>query len=175
MDFTIRLAHPEDAYAIADIQVRGWQATYAGHLDDAWPLSLTAEAWSKSWEPRLADPGRRAPIVADSDRRVVGFASFGAVDETMPMPPDYAELSTLYIDPGFYSQGIGSALLDESERIMVEMGYKRALLWCYEFNHRARSFYERNGWRCDGTLRSYDSGPDAIRYVRELAIEPKRN
>ena len=170
MDFTIRLAEPKDAYAIADIQVRAWQATYAGHLDATWLASLTAEAWGKNWQPRLIDPQRRGPIVAESGGSVMGFASFGPVDEAMPMPPEFAELYTLYIEPALYSQGIGGALLREAERIMADMGYTRALLWCYEFNHRARSFYERNGWHCERTLRTYEAGPHAIRYVRELGI-----
>ena len=171
MDFTIRLGQPADAYAIADIHVRGWQSAYAGHLDGTWLASLTAEAWSRSWHPRLADPARIAPLIAEVDARVVGFASVGPVDEAFPMTPDYAELYTLYVDPDFYSRGVGSTLLKASEDVLLATGYKRALLWCYEFNHGARRFYERHGWVCEGTLRSYESGPDAIRHVRELGIE----
>jgi GNAT superfamily N-acetyltransferase len=171
MDFTIRLAQPGDAHAIADIQVRGWQATYGGHLNADWLASLSAAAWSKSWEPRLVAAGRDGPLVAESAGHVVGFASFGPVDPAAPMPADYAELYTLYVEPSLTSHGIGAALLAASERAMALAGYSQALLWCYEFNARARRFYERHGWTCDGTLRSYEAGPDAIRYVRELGIE----
>ena len=99
MDVRIRLGQPEDAYTIADIQVRGWQTAYAGHLDPMWLASLTAEAWSKSWEPRLADPARIAPLVAEMDGRIIGFASFGPVDEAFPMASGYAELYTCTSTP----------------------------------------------------------------------------
>jgi GNAT superfamily N-acetyltransferase len=172
MEITIRLAGPDEAYAIASVHVRGWQSAYAGHLDADWLASLTAEAWSESWKPRMADPTRRGPLVAEIGNRVVGFASFGPVDEAFPMTADYGELYTLYVDPEFYSQGVGALLLDASEAELAELGYRHALLWCYDFNAGARRFYERHGWRCEGTLRSYEAGPDAIRYVRELGIEP---
>ena len=70
---------------------------------------------------------------------------------------------------------MGGALLKATEDELLATGYQHVLLWCYEFNEGARHFYERHGWVCEGTLRSYDVGPDAIRYVRELGIEPARD
>jgi GNAT superfamily N-acetyltransferase len=171
MDIEIRLAGSGDAQAIAEIQVRSWQAAYAAFLDPAWLAALSAADWRKGWEPRLALPDRTGPLVAVADGRVAGFSSYGRVDPEHPLPPEYAELYTLYVDPDYYSRGIGAALLGASLRVLAGAGYKNCALWCYEPNEGARRFYEREGWRLNGERRGYDSGPDAIRYVRELRME----
>jgi len=174
MDIEIRLATPEDAQAIAEVQVRGWQSAYAAFLDPGWLAALSADEWRKGWDRRLAVMQRDGPLVAVVDRRVVAFASYGPVEADYPLPPHYAEVYTLYVDPAYYSRGIGAALLDASLKVLAEARYSRVALWCYEPNEGARRFYEREGWRLNGQRRGYESGPDAVRYVRELGIEQAR-
>jgi GNAT superfamily N-acetyltransferase len=171
MNAEIRLARLEDALAIGRVQVRSWQSAYATFLDPDWLAALSAEEWGKGWEPRLVNPQRRGPLVAVVDASVVAFSAFGRVEPAYPLPADYAELYTLYVDPDYFSRGLGALLLDASLNRLREAGYKHVALWCYEPNHGARRFYEREGWHPNGQRRSYESGPDAVRYVRELAID----
>ena len=175
MDFEIRLATPEDALGIAAVHVRGWQSAYAAFLDPAWLAALSADEWRAGWDRRLALPDRISPLVAVAGGRVVGFAGFGPVEAEYPLLEGYAELYTLYVDPDHYSQGIGAALLRKALGVLSKSGYRAVALWCYEPNKGARRFYEREGWRLNGERRSYDSGPDAVRYVRELDIESSRD
>jgi hypothetical protein len=46
------------------------------------------------------------------------------------------------------------------------MGFAGAALWVLERNIRARGFYERDGWRRDGTLRAEIIGGTAVDEVR---------
>ena len=47
-------------------------------------------------------------------------------------------------------------------------GYKQAILWVLEGNHRARKFYERHGFVLDGNVRDSGDGIKELRYSRML-------
>ena len=49
-------------------------------------------------------------------------------------------------------------------------GATRARLWVLELNGRARSFYERHGWRADGTSRvvEFPPHPTDLGYALDL-------
>ncbi|MCC6719924.1 MAG: GNAT family N-acetyltransferase, partial [Acetobacteraceae bacterium] len=50
-------------------------------------------------------------------------------------------VSQLYLRPGWWRRGIGSALLDHAKGLRP--GGLR--LWCFQVNARGRAFYERHG------------------------------
>lgn len=52
-----------------------------------------------------------------------------------------------------------------------QVGVSGAVLWALEGNTDARRFYERDGWRTDGTCRTAVFGNDTRRLVR-YRIEP---
>lgn len=51
-------------------------------------------------------------------------------------------VSQLYLRPGWWRRGIGSALLDHAKGLRP--GGLR--LWCFQVNARGRAFYERHGF-----------------------------
>jgi GNAT superfamily N-acetyltransferase len=84
--------------------------------------------------------------------------------------PD-AELYAIYVDPGRYGGGIGQALLQASLRRCTDAGHERVFLWVLEGNIRARRFYERAGFRADGTEEPFEVDGVAVpevRYARNL-------
>jgi GNAT superfamily N-acetyltransferase len=76
----------------------------------------------------------------------------------------------LYVDPPFFREGGGSALIAASETAGREAGCRRALLWVLEANPRARAFYEKHGYRPDGALKVIEEWAGAVemRYTKEL-------
>jgi len=74
-----------------------------------------------------------------------GGSGFAAVD-----PP---WLDALYVRPESWGTGIAARLHDEAVEVLRAAGVERARLWVLEANVRARRFYERRGWRSDGTTR----------------------
>ena len=137
----LRPSGPHEAAVLADVHAATARIAYA-HIfgDRPFPLDLTRQRYA-SFCGRI--------IVADECGRVVGFA---AAREQ--------ELCALYVLPEFWDRGVGHRLLDAVAPVRV--------LWVLEANARGRRFYERHGWRPDGSVKiafgarelCYRLGPD---------------
>ena len=88
-------------------------------------------------------------FVAERDHRLVGLAG---VDECW--------LHGLYVVPGEWGTGVATALHDHALGAMD--GCSEAHLWVLQENHRARRFYERRGWRLNGTTRVVPFPPNPL-------------
>ena len=156
----IRPGTPDDAEAVALVQVRSWQVAYA----DTLPAERLAEL---SVEERAAMHRRYPPLVAEVEGRIVGFVSVG---RTYDQQGD-GELYAIYVHPDRWSSGVGRALIAAGEERLRELGHCDAHLWVLEDNPRARRFYEAAGWSTDGTSRSIEAFGfvlDEVRYSKQL-------
>jgi len=99
-------------------------------------------------------------VVAEVAGTVVGFAQAVPGRDDPPVRP--LELAVLYLRAAQHGSGLGQALLD------AVIGDRPASLWVAEANPRARRFYERNGFRPDGTRAVVESweGIAEVRLVR---------
>jgi GNAT superfamily N-acetyltransferase len=149
----IRPAAPEDAEAVARVQIASWQAAYK-HLFrreqlGAIPLDERTSFWA-----------RFPPIVAEVEGKVVGFVAVGN-----------GELYAIYVDPRHWGTGIGRELLHAGESRLRELGHSSAFLWVFEDNPRARRFYEAADWSTDGATKDAElfgmAGP-VVRYTKTL-------
>lgn len=77
---------------------------------------------------------------------------------------DGAEILAIHSLPESWGTGLGCAMLTEASH---QIGEKTVFLWAFKENKRARRFYEKNGFRWDGTERvSQFDGALEVRYVR---------
>jgi GNAT superfamily N-acetyltransferase len=91
-----------------------------------------------------------AIMVAVDGRDVVGMMCF-----VLEPPPPYLRadlaqvgwVSELVIDERHRGQGIGTALLEEAERLARSHGVRRLMIGAIVGNHIARKAYERFGFR----------------------------
>ena len=156
----IRQATPEDAEAVARVQIDSWRSAYA-HL-------FTAEQFGRMSLERRAQFWRRfRPLVAEVDREIAGFVAVGpAHDEDAD-----GELYAIYVRPERWGSGVGRALIEAAEDRMRELGHSTAILWVFEDNARARRFYEAAGWKTDGQRRPYEflgATNPVVRYAKQL-------
>jgi GNAT superfamily N-acetyltransferase len=136
----IRDARPDEAATLAAIQRDASLAALARIFPpDEYPYPM-AEV-TERWEEALADE-RVAVFVAEDGGIPVGVA--GARAEW---------LDGLYVLPEWWSRGVGRALHDHVLDRLRADGSTQCHLWALEHNDRARRFYERLGWREDGTSR----------------------
>jgi GNAT superfamily N-acetyltransferase len=101
--------------------------------------------------------------------RVAGFTTFGPARD-LESGPD-GELYALNVNPDHWRAGVGSALLSAAHDGLADLGHHEATLWVVTGNIRARSFYERHGWRPDVHERTVDVGGEVIpeaRYARRV-------
>ena len=154
---SIRRAEPSDAEALAHLHLDVWDDAYAGLmpqgiLDDR---RERVDERVENWGRILAEP--RPIWLAEDGAGLVGFASAGpARDNDMD---DLLELYSLYVRASHYGTGVGYALFEQT------IGDRAAYLWVLASNRRAIGFYERQGFRLDGTEDEHDEGRH-VRMVR---------
>jgi GNAT superfamily N-acetyltransferase len=149
--FKVRRATPDDARAIAATGVIGWQSAYRGILPDDYLDAMSVETRAIAWRHRLeADTDGLAPAwVGESGGRVVGFVSGGPPRDEDVAPPT-AEIYAIYLRPEAWRHGLGTALMGAATGHLRSLGATDLVLWVFEANRAARSFYEALGWRPDG-------------------------
>jgi GNAT superfamily N-acetyltransferase len=156
----IRPGTPEDAEAVARVQIETWRAAYA-HLIapeqiDRVSLDRRAEFWRDF-----------PPLVAELEGEVIGFAAVGPADDD----DADGELYAIYVRPENWGTGTGRALMEAAEERLRELGHRSAVLWVLEDNPRARAFYVDAGWKTDGQRKQYDflgeTNP-VVRYAKQL-------
>jgi GNAT superfamily N-acetyltransferase len=136
----LRAARQDEADALADVHAATAAVAYA-HIFGGrpFPIELTRRRY-REFAGRL--------IVAAEAGRIVGFAA-----------AEGDELRALYVAPERWDRGLGRRLLEAAGPVRQ--------LWVLEDNTRGRRFYERQGWRADGTARMA-FGVRELRYVRDL-------
>lgn len=74
------------------------------------------------------------------------------------------EIVAIHSLPESWGAGLGQAMLTEA---LKQIGERPVFLWAFKENNRARRFYEKHGFRWDGTERvSEFDGALEVRYVK---------
>ena len=158
----IRTATRDDAEAVARIYIDSWNTGF-GDLMSQPNRTVTTELVER-WRHDLAQPVPHRWWVAEHEGSIVGFAGIGPSRD--PVDPQLGELHTIAIDPPYWRQGIGKALISLALQHLVSDGYREAMLWTVEGYERGIAFYESMGWSRDGGVR--DNGRQ-IHFRRDLA------
>ena len=143
----------------AYVHWKSWQESYCGIVDDGYLDRMTVS--------RCEEMASRYPentLVAKDGERVVGFACAGAVNGEI----DAGEVYALYVLEEYQHQGIGYALMREALSLLK--GCRVVYLWALKENAKALRFYERVGFRLDGTEKEIVLGTPAkgVRMTMEL-------
>jgi GNAT superfamily N-acetyltransferase len=180
---TIRRERPDDAEAVAGVNVRAWQAGYAGIMPAELLDRLNVAAWAerrRQWRTADADQPFRTYVAEADDGEIVGFATVGSYRQGQnpdDLDPAFGEILTMYVEPARWGTGVGRALMAAARAALVEAGHSTARLWVLEANDRARRFYEQAGLSPDGERSTFTIqltaghdpvALDEIRYVGRL-------
>ncbi len=151
----IRPAAVRDAEALTDLHLDVWEETY-GDLIAVDILQDRRKSRSDRiarWRQIIPQPESQTLLAWEDDRsRLLGFAGTGpGRDEPQAGLPDL-EVWALYVRAEVYGRGVGYALLNEA------IGTAAAYLWVLDGNDRAIGFYERQGFRFDGSSKTEPVG-----------------
>ncbi len=148
MSATIRAYAPGDRAAVVGL-VHQLNLYEDGISADRARDVKAAEACLDADLARVARDGG-AVMVAVDGRDVIGMMCF-VLEQPQPyLKAEIAQVgwvSELVIDERFRGQGIGTALLEEAERLARQHGVKRLMIGAIVGNHIARKAYERFGFR----------------------------
>ncbi|MGW7417635.1 N-acetyltransferase family protein [Streptomyces sp. NPDC054863] len=162
-----------DCEAVAACRVLGWQHAYAGLVPQSYLDSMNIpDDTVLRREHFIAAGPDVVNLVAERAGRVVGWACCGPYRETEGAEPHSgpgrpaAELYTLYVLPDHFSTGAGRALMTGSTDRARAAGFGSMSLWVLKDNARARRFYEKAGFRADGTEEPFELAGTTLREVR---------
>jgi ribosomal protein S18 acetylase RimI-like enzyme len=155
----IRPGEPGDAATVAQIWRDGWRDGHLGQVPDELARVRTDESFSARAAARVGDT-----TVAVVAGEVAGFVM--VVGD---------EVEQVYVSSAHRGRGIADELLAEAERQVRANGHRIAWLAVVAGNARARSFYERLGWRDEGAFdyeASVEDGSTVVvpcrRYVKDV-------
>jgi GNAT superfamily N-acetyltransferase len=162
----IRPGRPEDAAAIAQIHIGGWQAFYRGQVPDAMLDGFDLERRTDGWRRQLEDlPGHHRLWVLERDGRIIGFCAT-AHSADPDAGPETGEIPALYLSPEVVGTGVGRRLFGHAVADLRTRGFAEATLWVLVSNALGRRFYEAAGWRPDGTEKDQPWGNHVLHEVR---------
>jgi GNAT superfamily N-acetyltransferase len=160
----IRRAEPADARAIADVHVRTWQAAYRHAFPQEVLDALSVDERETGWRERLE--AGYVVWVAEPEAEIVGFAAVGP----SRTEEDAGELYAMYVLPEAWGGGAARELMAAAKEWLVKEGYVTGMLWVLANNPRARRFYEREGWRAEGTRTHAIRGTEVEEALYRLAL-----
>jgi GNAT superfamily N-acetyltransferase len=160
----VRAAVPADSYDVARVHVRSWQSAYRGLIAQDYLDSLTPELWAGRYT--FGRMGFQLPStqVAVDGSTICGLATTGLCRDIDLS--NFGELMAIYVDPAYTRAGVGRLLMTAARKRLRGVGVAGASLWVLDGNVRARGFYERDGWRFDGTCRTVSYGNVPVKEVR---------
>ena len=141
-----------DAMGIARVQVESWRVAYQGLIPEVELEALDTARGEELWRQRITE-GSGILLVACEFEKVLGFCSAVPRDGGVEMLATF-EITTLYVAPQHWRQGIGRRLCSEVLKHIAQKGGESVILWTLFSNAPARRFYEALGFRDDGARRT---------------------
>ena len=148
----VRAAVAGDAYDVACVHVRSWQSAYRGLIAQEYLDSLEPEAWASRYTFGRMGIQLPSTLVAVDGSTICGLVTTGLCRDVDLS--NCGELMAIYVDPAYVRAGVGRLLITAARDRLRGVGVTQAVLWVLDGNVGARRFYERDGWRFDGTCRT---------------------
>jgi ribosomal protein S18 acetylase RimI-like enzyme len=170
----LRPATVPDADGIATVQVRAWQAAYAGIVASTTLEAMSVPARAQRWREQLptgADPTSTQALPAgaastwvscDTTGAIAGFISFGRRRDAGAAVDD-GEIWALYVAPDAWRGGHGRRLLGQALSALRAQGLGDVHLWVLAENRRGIDFYRAAGFvERPGSRQAFDLSGQSI-------------
>jgi ribosomal protein S18 acetylase RimI-like enzyme len=167
----IRFATPSDAHSIAVIHVVGWQHAYRGQLPDEFLDGMSIARREAMWADFLSASSNSIEVLSLTEQSVDGFVHYGASRDEDSNPQGDGEVYALYLHPQAIGHGNGRALMQRAKVGLAAAGLRQVAVWVLETNLKARKFYEKMGFKADGTAKKVEIGQSSyleLRYRKTL-------
>ena len=137
---SIRKADTADIQLIRELAMQVWPQTYTPILGDNQVAYMLGLFYTPAALQLQMEQNHRF-IVCNSNEQPVAFASWSEIK------PGIFKLHKIYIIPGQQGKGIGRFIIDHITRELKQAGAKELRLNVNIYNHAAKSFYEKTGFK----------------------------
>lgn len=142
-DLAIRPAVESDVPEMAAIYMEGWHDSARGLLPEEVIALRTIEYRINYLSQRCRQAGTLQPIVGTISGVIVAIGCPSATAEL-------GEIEHVYVAQTARKQGIGAMMISQMLDMFGRQHIDRAVLWSFEGNEQANSFYQHTGWEPTG-------------------------
>ena len=149
----IRVANSNDAKAIAKVHIAAWRAAYQEYMPQDYLQNLCLDERSKMWESALSEdsPGTTLIVQHKTTDLITGFCTYGPSRDKDSDNNTVCELISINVHPDHWQQGYGTLLCTKLLETASQQNYTSITLWVIKQNLKARQFYEKLNFYCEGT------------------------
>lgn len=148
----------DNSFEISNIYESSWKYAYKDIIPQEYLDSIPTGRWADS----MGKAGMNNLILIEKEK-MIGTASF--CRSRWEKYSDYGEIVSIYFLPDYIGKGYGRLLLNKCMEELKQYGFSKVLLWVLEDNHRARKFYEKNGFVYSGVFMDDKIGGKNVREV----------
>ena len=151
-NYIIRKAHVSDSPRMAEIHVFGWRCAYKDFISlDHLYNKLTVKIREEKFTEYLStENDNDEGFVYINGNIVKAFLTMGKCRDNDKNEETF-ELMGIYVDPLFQRQKIGTHLVEYCINTAIEKNKIEIVLWVFEKNNDSIKFYEKMGFRKDGS------------------------
>lgn len=164
-NYLIRKVASGDAETLAYIQTESWKAAFKEILEEEELIRCTnMERATRMYESLLeTKKGNGYLLEIDGKGHCIAWWDVTREEDM----PDFAELICIHSLQNNWGKGYGSKMMDKVLADMKDAGYKKVMLWVFEENMRARTFYEAKGF-VKGKKSKTMRGVTEVMYLLEM-------
>lgn len=164
----IRYATVEDARVLGRIHCYSWKAAYRNIVPDNVLDKISEEKRYERFKKALTE-GLEEDAILFEENIAVGFICIGKCRDK-DMDDTCGEVWGIYLLPSCTRKGMGYELMKWGLEELKKKGYKKATLWVLEENKGAINFYEKMGFRYEGTTNDITIGKvlKECRYIKDI-------
>ena len=153
----VRNAVFEDMALAAGIMVTSFRTAFADFVSQETMVACTNSENCRAMLEHIYQEGKMHFLMGGDQ----GFLCWQETEEG-------AEIVAIHSLPESWGTGLGHAMLTEA---LKQIGDRPVILWAFKENTRARRFYEKHGFRWDGSERvsEFDSALE-VRYVKSQNV-----
>jgi GNAT superfamily N-acetyltransferase len=166
----IREALPIDTEGIVRLTADGWRAAYPGIVPARNLRTLPITGWRHDIRAGLRAPEADSfTRIAELDGQMAGYCYVAAPGRGEPEGSPVAEVVAIYVAPAMWRRGVGQQLMARAASEAKRLAYEELVVWTFEKNMRALSFYAAEGFELDGERRPHEAtGVTTARLRRKL-------
>ena len=154
MDISIQKLHPSDAEeysdALAHILITAWRSGFQGILEDSIIEKYTNYPDVNAMFSQILASNIGTMYIARLDAQPAGLLY--RLEEQ-----GNARIEALLTIPNVWGKGVSAALMERALADIKAAGYSVVYVWPFAENHRARRFYEKQGFHPSGQIRMGDA------------------
>ena len=164
-NYVIRRVTPGDETILAHIQTESWKAAFKDILTEEELTRCTNLERATGMYTGLLEAKKGNGYLLEVDGNGHCIAWWDATREADM--EGWAELICIHSLQNNWGKGYGSKMMDKVLADIKGAGYKNVMLWVFEKNQRARSFYEAKGF-AKGEKSKTIKGVTEVMYVLEM-------